>query len=325
MNETIFFAILASGTLATWGSLAARAISGKPVLPLRPAREPATWGPQHVVFAILSVLLFQVIAHTLFITLRPLPDDIAELSLVEQAKLQLAISFASLFAALISLWFITLTTPSRTADLEIGIRPLLAGIVIGLIGFFCFATPSYILSMLLQPLDPRIHPVVKTLQESKDMQFFAYSCISVIILSPLYEEIICRRILQGWLQAVFARQGSGNDTLPSERVLLQIQDGETEDEFKLRVKDSLQRADILDDPSDPPPPRPTCWASILLSSFFFAILHLGAGWASVISLFLFAIGLGLVYQRTGRLVPCIVMHMALNAFTMLMLYLKIAG
>ena len=75
----------------------------------------------------------------------------------------------------------------------------------------------------------------------------------------------------------------------------------------------------------PPPPRPTCWLSILLSSFFFAILHLGAGWASVIPLFLFAIGLGLLYQRTGRLFPCIVMHMTLNAFTMLMLYLQIPG
>jgi membrane protease YdiL (CAAX protease family) len=325
MSESILTAILASGTLASWGWFVARAISGKPVLPLRPARESAAWGPQHVVFAILSVLLFQVIAHTLFITLRPLPDDIAEFPLVEQAKLQLAISFASLLAAVFSLWFITRTTRHAIRDVGIGFRPLLTSIFFGVIGFFCFAAPSYILNMLLQSLDQRVHPVVELLLNSRNMPFFTYSCISVVLLSPLYEEIICRRILQGWLQAVFAGQSNGNNMLPTQRVLSSIQDEETADEFKLRVKDSLRQADILEDSSDPPPPRPTCWPSILLSSFFFAILHLGAGWASVISLFLFSIGLGLVYQRTGRLLSCIVMHMALNAFTMLMLYLEIVG
>ncbi len=325
MSESVLTAILASGTLATWIWLVARAISGKPVLPLRPPSETAAWGPQHVVCGLLSVVLFQVVAHSLFVTFRPLPGDLSELPLVEQAKLQLTVSFASLLAALFSLWFITQTTRNTFRDVGMEIRPLFTGILFGLIGFFCFAAPSYILNMLLQSLDQRIHPVVEALLNSRNMPFFTYSCISVILLSPLYEEIICRLILQGWLQAVFARQRTRNDTFPSQRVLLSLQDGETADEFKLRIKDSLLQAEILGGASDPPPPRPTCWPSILLSSFFFAILHLGAGWASVISLFLFAIGLGLVYQRTGRLLPCIVMHMTLNAFTMLMLYLEISG
>tara|TARA_B100000809_G_scaffold18866_1_gene16609 strand:- start:1308 stop:2285 length:978 start_codon:yes stop_codon:yes gene_type:complete len=325
MSENVLTAILASGTLATWGWLVARAISGKPVLPLRPPSETAAWGPQHVAFGLLSVVLFQVIAHSIFVTLRPSPVDLAEVPLVEQAKLQLVVSFASLLAAVFSLWFITQTTRNTISDVGMGFRPILTGILFGLIGFFCFAAPSYILNILLQSLDQRIHPVVESLLNSRDMPFFTYSCISVVLLSPLYEEIICRLILQGWLQAVFAGQRNRNDTFPSQRVLLSLQDGETADEFKLRIKDSLLQAEILQAPSDPPSPRPTCWASILLSSFFFAILHLGAGWASVISLFLFATGLGLVYQRTGRLLPCIVMHMTLNAFTMSMLYFEITG
>ena len=323
MNESFLTTILVVGTLGTWAWFICRVTSGNRVLPLRPPIELAAWGPLHVLFAILSVLVFQVITHSVILSLvqRPATD----FSLVEQAKLQLAGLTAATVAATFSLWFITRTTRNTAADLGIGLRPLFSGIALGLIGFFCFAGPSYVLNMLLQPLDERIHPVVESLLNSRDMQLFSYSCISVIILSPLYEEIICRLILQGWLQSVFARQRDGNDTGQWKRVALSIQDGETVDQFKARIKDSLKQADILEEPSDPSPARPTCWLSILLSSLFFAVLHLGAGWASVVALFLFAIGLGLVYQRTGRLLPCVVMHMTLNAFTMLMLYLEITG
>ena len=144
----------------------------------------------------------------------------------------------------------------------------------------------------------RLLPVVLALRESKDMGYFTNSCVSVILLSPLYEEIICRLILQGWLQSAFARFRSNpigktdaDNDIPASQITLSG--------------------------------RPTCWPSILLSSLFFAILHLEAGFASVGALFLFSVGLGLIYQRSGRLLPCVVMHMALNAFTMLALYLEI--
>ena len=190
---------------------------------------------------------------------------------------------------------ITRTTSSTARHLGIRISPLLPGVTIGLLCFFSFAVPSYALNELLSLLDPRIHPVVKSLLESKDMQSYSCFFVTVVFLSPLYEEIICRLILQGWLQAVFARQH------PASGAVTQI-DG---------------------DSPVPAPVRPTCWRSILLSSLFFSVLHFNAGLGSVVSLFLFAIGLGLIYQRSGRLLPCLVMHMALNATTMLALYLQI--
>lgn len=286
-------------TLLTWGWLLYRRLTGQRLFPLRPPEETATWGPGHVLLAIISVPLFQVAAYSCMQLVLDRP--IADLGyIVGQAQVQVAFTSAGVVAAFFSLWFITRTTPHRWGDLGIGIAPLLPAIIMGLLCFLSFAAPSYLLNALLNVLDERIHPVVQALRESKDMAYFTLSCVSVVLLSPLYEEIICRLILQGWLQAAFARfrpnpigQAVADNDIPTSQITISG--------------------------------RPTCWPSILLSSLFFAILHLEAGFASVGALFLFAIGLGLIYQRSGRLLPCIVMHMALNAFTMLALYLEISA
>ncbi|MFP6750246.1 MAG: type II CAAX endopeptidase family protein [Pirellulaceae bacterium] len=284
-------------TLLTWGWLLYRRLTGQRLLPLRPPEETATWGPGHVLLAIISVPLFQIVAYSCIQLVLDRP--IADLGYtVGQAQVQVAFTSAGVVAAFFSLWFITRTTTQRWRDLGIGIAPLLPAIIMGLLFFLSFAAPSYLLNALLNELDERIHPVVLALRESKDMGYFTYSCVSVVLLSPLYEEIICRLILQGWLQSAFARFRSN---------LI----GKTEADNDIPASQITLSA------------RPTCWPSILISSLFFAILHLEAGLASVGALFLFSVGLGLIYQRSGRLLPCVVMHMALNAFTMLALYLEI--
>jgi membrane protease YdiL (CAAX protease family) len=60
------------------------------------------------------------------------------------------------------------------------------------------------------------------------------------------------------------------------------------------------------------------WWPIIISSFAFAMAHFGHG-TDPIPLFLVALGLGWLYQRTHRLWPCVVVHMALNGFSMLQL------
>jgi membrane protease YdiL (CAAX protease family) len=54
---------------------------------------------------------------------------------------------------------------------------------------------------------------------------------------------------------------------------------------------------------------------ILGSALLFALAHVGNG-PDPIPLFLLAIGLGYVYQRTQRVVPCIMIHMACNAISL---------
>lgn len=54
---------------------------------------------------------------------------------------------------------------------------------------------------------------------------------------------------------------------------------------------------------------------IVASSLAFALAHQGQGFAPV-PLFVFACFLGYAYQQTHRLMPCVVAHMAFNAFSL---------
>ena len=68
-------------------------------------------------------------------------------------------------------------------------------------------------------------------------------------------------------------------------------------------------------------PRSSFWTgvAIVLTSLIFAALH-AAQWPAPIPLFLLAVGLGMVYQRTGSLLAPIVMHAVFNGFSTLMLF-----
>ncbi len=60
---------------------------------------------------------------------------------------------------------------------------------------------------------------------------------------------------------------------------------------------------------------------IAMSSTLFALMHLSHGFDPV-PLWVLAAGLGLIYQRTHRILPCVVLHMVFNAFSLSMLWLR---
>ena len=54
----------------------------------------------------------------------------------------------------------------------------------------------------------------------------------------------------------------------------------------------------------------------------FALAHVGQGPAPI-PLFLLALGLGYIYQRTHRIVPCIAIHFLVNLTAMVQLALEV--
>ena len=64
---------------------------------------------------------------------------------------------------------------------------------------------------------------------------------------------------------------------------------------------------------------PHGWLPILASSLLFGLAHAGYG-PEPVPLFLFGILLGYVFQRTNRILPCIVAHGLFNGVTMLTLW-----
>lgn len=65
--------------------------------------------------------------------------------------------------------------------------------------------------------------------------------------------------------------------------------------------------------------RPVLWLPILVSSGLFALAHFSHG-PDWIPLFFLALGLGYLYQRTGRIQACIVVHFFVNLLGILQLW-----
>ena len=54
---------------------------------------------------------------------------------------------------------------------------------------------------------------------------------------------------------------------------------------------------------------------MIVSAAVFGLAHVGQG-AAPIPLFVFGLALGYLYRQTGSILPCIVLHMGLNGFSM---------
>ena len=111
-------------------------------------------------------------------------------------------------------------------------------------------------------------------------------------MAPFVEEFLFRVVLQGWLEKAYYRT----------RVLLTTQLSQQEPR-----PGTVIAAEV---------PPPFMWQPIIISSLTFSLLHLGHG-PDPIPLFVLALVLGYLYAKTHRILPCIVVHMALNGFSML--------
>ncbi len=59
------------------------------------------------------------------------------------------------------------------------------------------------------------------------------------------------------------------------------------------------------------------WAVVIISSCWFTLAHSAVNWQALPALFVLGLFLGWLYERTGSLLPSIVLHMSFNAFNFL--------
>lgn len=81
------------------------------------------------------------------------------------------------------------------------------------------------------------------------------------------------------------------------------------------------RATPASDSAATTPETPRRWP-IIVSAAIFSAMHFGHGY-DFVPLFFLALGLGYIYQQTHRVVPCIIIHLLLNAGSLLMLWLSV--
>ncbi len=136
---------------------------------------------------------------------------------------------------------------------------------------------------------PYSHPVIDTLLAEASVETLIYTVITVVVAAPIVEEFVFRGVVLTYLQRAFSGNWATNT------LILCKHSEKPENQFK--AADTFQRH-----------------GANLLTSLIFASLHLGQG-AAPIPLFLLSFGIGHVANKTGSIIPCILIHMLLNGIS----------
>jgi hypothetical protein len=179
------------------------------------------------------------------------------------------------------------------------------------------------------------HPLIETLTDPGgiDAMVMLLACASAVIVAPLCEEIAFRLLFQGWLEKWEDEQlerrtaaGLSDQNAKIENGLNTIQSNEarvTNDPTLNFGQSSLGICDSSSVCNQRPPSGlfglPHGWLPILASSLLFGLAHAGYG-PEPVPLFFFGLILGYVFQRTNRILPCIVAHAFFNLVSMLALW-----
>ena len=144
------------------------------------------------------------------------------------------------------------------------------------------------------------HPFITMLLESDRASLWAAVTVSAVIVAPIAEEYFFRAMLQGWFESLLSRAVPEPQSCVSEGC-------EQDAPAPVMAAESSSGLGILR------------YAPILASSTIFAGAHIGhgGGW---IAIFILALALGYLYQKTHRLLPCILLHMCLNAISVGLAY-----
>lgn len=179
------------------------------------------------------------------------------------------------------------------------------------------------------------HPLVKMLTDGPPSALvMLLASFTAVVVAPVCEEISFRLLLQGWLEkweavklGIWAEStpGAEGDAVDDAATIAEMTNDECRTSNEANT-DETERSSIIDPPSsiDAPPDRgyagmPFGWFPIIATSVLFGLAHFGYG-PEPLPLFVLALMLGYVYQRTHRIVPCIVAHAIFNAFTMFALW-----
>ncbi len=315
-----------------WATALRRLRQGRSILPLEP-RRPVPWGPIDLAATFLAFFAFHALGF--FILRRTLGVDLSldlvEMSPEDRIAVVLSSAAASLAAVAFSLVAIVLRARAGWRDIGVQARFVVSDLRLGLVAFVMIAPPVYAVQFVLVQWFPSQHPLILILKENPDPVFLMITGLSAVVVAPLSEEYFFRLLLQGWLEkAAIARGGlhglmaaGGN----AEETDKEAYDVETPDNPyappSVRPTGKMESADLSSVPRDEKERSIPRWP-IVVSGVLFALMHASHG-PDPIPLFLLALGLGYLYQRTHRILPSIIVHLLLNACSLAALMIEICN
>jgi Type II CAAX prenyl endopeptidase Rce1-like len=137
----------------------------------------------------------------------------------------------------------------------------------------------------------------------------------------MIEELLFRAIVQKWLTRFADPRGSSASPAKNQPCAdLAGDDFAAQMDVQLAKSGEAMRIDqqpLL----EPAGSEPRSSVAIVSTSLLFAAMH-AAQWPAPIAIFVLAVALGALYQRTGSLIAAIAMHGTFNGFSTLLLLLE---
>ena len=174
---------------------------------------------------------------------------------------------------------------------------------------FCMIIPFVLgIQAILSNLVPYEHDTLSQLADNFSVVTVFATWMGAVFAAPLCEELLFRGVLQSWLQRIrFSEYKTEKDRI------VELTGGWPDE-----PADAGKPVELVDLRQQ----QLRWWFPILASSALFSFIHIGQG-AAPIPLFLFALGLGFLFRYSGSLIPCIILHFMLNAFTMFWMTLQL--
>jgi membrane protease YdiL (CAAX protease family) len=355
--------IAATKAALTWGwlpkSLAAhvedalKAAGLSPRLPLVAwaERRPAPWALIDLI-GLIGLWLFASLAVSAIarsLGWIEVGSDLDDLSLQQRKGFLLANIAISLLVAGGGLAAIALRTRATLRDFGWAWTDVVTDLRTGMIGFVMLAPPTYALQGLLVWLwKPSKHPLMEMFKGTPDFSFFMLLVVSAAVVAPLFEELMFRVVLQGFLEKAITFWGDLNELFiggtPASMVQLEVvaDDADNANDQNAIASAELTTSNFAPNPYAPPAAlteeaatrtanrsntqpqlcASASWLPIGISSAVFALLHYSHGPDWIPLLFL-AAGLGYLYQRTHRLLPSLIVHAALNSLSLWGLWVQV--
>jgi len=176
--------------LAAAGTTLARLRRGDPLIPARPQR-PVPWQGGDVLLVIVAYLQLTLLAGAILGREPAIDRLLAANLLIITAATGLAIA-----------WLVG--RGATRADLGLVAGDLRADAALAAVGLGLVLAPLLALAAALNALVPYDHPVVEFLTGRRDLPAVGLVVATAVVAAPIGEELFFRRVLQGWLEKVFA-------------------------------------------------------------------------------------------------------------------------
>jgi membrane protease YdiL (CAAX protease family) len=316
---------LAAASLATWVALIRRMKHG-PILRFEP-RQPVPWSGAAALLA--AGFVAMVLADSLFGGNRAASEG----ELKPQQMLERMGQSEVFEVGMVGVVLAAVVVLSGATTFDLGLPESMGGLLcdvrIGVVAWLAALVPVYGTQLVLVLMfgEPSQHPLIQMVTKEPNGLVLVAAFFAAVVVAPICEEIMFRLLLLGWLEKWEDARLGWRATVVAP---IEVESASFQDEVAERVEPPLE-ACVGDDvavvdavgPQSPPQRGllglPHGWLPILVSSTLFALAHFGNG-PDPIPLFLLALVLGYTYQRTHRIVPCMVAHALFNSLTLIALW-----